>query len=370
IQQQKYWSKRKPAVRLRGARRKTEHPEQVVISDPTGKAEAINTQYTSQFTREPDGNLPDIDSEPVPAMPDIKFTVPGIEKLLNNLNPSKASGPDLLPTRILKMIASEIAPILCAIYQQSYNTGQVPYDWRQANITAVFKKGDKTNPANYRPVSLTCILCKTMEHIVFSQTMSHLDKHDILVHFQHGFRPNHSCETQLLTTVEDLSHRLDKRKTTDLLILDFSKAFDTVPHRRLLRKLEHNGITGKTNNWIQSWLCHRQQRVVLDGAASTDSTDSTDSVLSGVPQGTVLGPLMFLLYVNDIGAKISPQTTIKLFADDALLYRTINDHSDELQLQHDLDTMIEWSNTWLMRFNAKKCHLLKITRQRKPLQTP
>ena len=243
-------------------------PDQVVVSDLTEKAEALNVQYTSQFTREPDDNLPEIEGDQVPAMPDINFTAPGIEKLLNNLNPSKASGPDLLPTRILKMVSSEIAPTLCAVYQQSYDTGQVPTDWRQANITAVVKKGDKTNPANYRPVSLTCILCKTMEHVVFSQTINHLDDHDILVHFQHGFRPNHSCETQLLATVEDLSHRLDKRKTTDLLILDFSKAFDTVPHRRLLYKLEHHGISGKTNKWIESWLCHRQQRIVLDGASS------------------------------------------------------------------------------------------------------
>ena len=339
-------------------------PDSVIISDSKEKAEARNMQYTSQFTREPDDDLPDIDDNPGSPMPDILFTAPGIEKLLSNLNPSKAAGPDLLPTRILKMVSKEIAPVLCAIYQQSYNTGQVPLDWQQANVTAVFKKGDKTNPANYRPVSLTCILCKTMEHVIFSQTMGHLDKYDTLVHFQHGFRPNHSCETQLLNTVEDLSHRLDKRKTIDLLILDFSKAFDTVPHRRLLLKLNHYGITGKTNKWIEAWLCHRQQRVVLDGAASTDS-----HVLSGVPQGTVLGPLMFLLYVNDIGDKISSQTTIKLFADDALLYRTINGPSDEIQLQHDLDTMIEWSKTWLMRFNAKKCHLLKISRQRKPLQT-
>ena len=117
-------------------------------------------------------------------------------------------------------------------------------------------------------------------YVIFSQTMGHLDRYDILVHFQHGFRPNHSCETQLLNTVEDLAHRLDKRKTTDLMILDFSKAFDTVPHRRLLSKMKHYGITGKTNKWIESWLCHRQQRVVLDGTASTDS-----QVLSGVPQG-------------------------------------------------------------------------------------
>ena len=129
------------------------------MSDPTEVAEALNSQYTSQFTREPDGHLPDLDCEPVSAMPDIEFTAPGIEKLLNNLNPAKASGPDLVPARILKLASKELAPVLSLIYQQSYDTVQVPLDWQQANVTAVFKKGDKTNPANYRSVSLTCIVC-------------------------------------------------------------------------------------------------------------------------------------------------------------------------------------------------------------------
>ena len=160
--------------------------------------------------------------------------------------------------------------------------------------------------------------------------------------------------------MEDLSRRLDRRKGADLLILDFSKAFDTVPPRRLLHKIQHYEVTGRTNRWISSWLCHRQQRVVLDGSASSYSP-----VLFGVPQGTVLGPLMFLLYVNDIGAKVSPQTTIKLFADDCLLYRTIDSVADSNQVQQDLDSMVNWSNTWLMRFNAAKCYLLKITRQQK-----
>ena len=164
-------------------------PDSVIISDSKEKAEALNMQYTSQLTREPDDDLPDIDDNPGSPMADILFTAPGIGKLLSNLNPSKAAGPDLLPTRILEIVSKEIAPVLCAIYQQSYNTGQVPLDWQQANVTAVFKKGDKTNPANYRPVFLTCILCKTMEHVIFSQTMGHLDKYDTLVHFQHGFRP-------------------------------------------------------------------------------------------------------------------------------------------------------------------------------------
>ena len=257
IKQKKSGQSNIPALRLDGN----------LLSDPTEVAEALNSQYTSQFTREHDGHLPDIDGEPVFPMPDIEFTAPGIEKLLNNLNPAKASGPDLVPARILKLASKELAPVLSLIYQQSYDTGQVPLDWQQANVTAVFKKGDKTNPANYRPVSLTCILCKSMEHIIFSQIMNHLDRHNILVKFQHGLRANRSCETQLLNTVEDLSRRLDRRKVTDLLILDFSKAFDTVPHRRLLHKIQHYGVTGRTNRWISSWLCQRQQRVVLDGSA-------------------------------------------------------------------------------------------------------
>ena len=137
--------------------------------------------------------------------------------------------------------------------------------------------------------------------------MKHLDQKNILVKLQHGFKANHYCETQLLNTVEDLSRRLDMR-TTHLLILDFSQAFDTVPHRRFLSKLNHYGIGGKTNKRTESWLCHRHQKVVLDGSSSPDSP-----VLSGVPHGTVLGPLMFSLYVNNIGDKHHHETAISYF---------------------------------------------------------
>lgn len=143
-----------------------------ILSEPKDKANVLNDQYTSVFTREP----PDLDDTPIPPMTDIEFTSPGVEKLLQNLNPNKAAGPDLLPTRMLKMVAKKITQVLAFIFQQSYDTSQVPSDWQLANVTTVFKKGDKTNPANYRHVSLTCILCKTMEPIVFSQIINHLDR--------------------------------------------------------------------------------------------------------------------------------------------------------------------------------------------------
>ena len=179
---------------------------------------------------------------------------------------------------------------------------------------------------------MTCIVCKSTEHIIYSQIMNHLDKHDILVEFKHRFRGNHSCETPLLNTFHDLSRRLDRRKGTDLLILDFRPSIQPPPpppppNRSFPHKIQLNGVRGKPYRWISSWLCHRQHRVVLGGSASSDSP-----VLSGVPQGTVLGPLMFLLYVNDIGTNVSPQTTTKLFSDDCLLYRTIDPVADINQL--------------------------------------
>ena len=160
--------------------------------------------------------------------------------------------------------------------------------------------------------------------------MNHLNLNNILIDNQHGFRANHSCTTQLIAFIEDVSHALDHQKQVDIILLDFSKAFDTVPHQRFLSKLKHYGITNEIYNWIKTWLTQRIQRVVLDGEVSDQA-----SVLSGVPQGTVLGPLMFLLYINDISKHIN--SPLRLFADDCLLYRVISCKDDASLLQEDLD---------------------------------
>ena len=163
-------------------------------------------------------------------------------------------------------------------------------------------------------LTLTCILCKVMEHIILSNMWKHLHKHNIILHFQHGFQSGLSCESQLIETVHDWMTAMDNKTQIDAILLDFAKAFDKVPHLRLLSKLTSYGITGNTQNWIKSFLSNRKQRVSVNGALS-DITDVT----SGVPQGSVLGPVLFLLYINYINGNI--KSSIRLFADDSIIYR-------------------------------------------------
>ena len=187
-------------------------------------------------------------------MPEITVNPVGVEKLLRQLNPSKASGPDNIPAKILKECSRELAPLITTLFTKTIQEGKIPCDWKEANITAVFKKGDRNIPSNYRPVSLTSIICKLQEHIIVSNVLDHLDHHNILTDCQHGFRARRSCETQLLTLVHDLASTLDPGKQqVDLAVLDFSKAFDRVPHQRLLKKINHYGIKVKLLNGYQTF---------------------------------------------------------------------------------------------------------------------
>ena len=189
----------------------------------------------------------------------------------------------------------------------------MPLIWNSANVSPIFKKGEKSAAANYRPISLTCILCKVMEHIVASNVVKHLDSNGLMYDLQHGFRERRSCETQLVFLIEDLARKTSQGKQTDLILLDFSKAFDKVNHSKLLMKLHSYGIRKDTLRWIQAFLSNRQQRVVIEG----EESDSVP-VTSGVPQGSVLGPILFLAYINDLPQHIVLQ--VCLFADDTAKY--------------------------------------------------
>ena len=252
--------------------------------------------------------------------------------------------------------------MLTAIFTQSFTTGKLPSQWSAAFVTPVFKKGPVCQAENYRPVSLTCVTCKLMEHILCSHISSHLDLHGILSPLQHGFRARFSCETQLLTTLHDLFKIRPRGVQLDLAILDFSKAFDELPHRRLMTKLRHYGIVGPTQRWIEAFLSDRTQSVVVEGCHSSSSP-----VTSGVPQGTVLGPLLFLLFINDLPLVLDPITKCRLFADDCLVYREIHNLEDQIKLQEDLNALERWSIQWGMHFNAKKGNTMTIARST-PLQ--
>ncbi|KAI8493297.1 hypothetical protein Bbelb_293010 [Branchiostoma belcheri] len=275
---------------------------------------------------------------------------------------SDTSGPDQIPPWFLKFTASEIAPVLTNIFQHSLNTADIPKDWRDANICAIFKKGDRAVPSNYRPVSLTCISCKLLEHIIHSQIMKHLESYSILTDYQHGFRAKRSTETQLILTVHDIAGALNSKRQVDLAILDFTKAFDKVPHGRLISKLEYYGIQGPTLNWLKAFLTNREQTVVVEGKATAPV-----KVASGVPQGTVLGPLLFLLYINDLPDQLD--SNVRLFADDCLLYVELSTQTDSQLLQKDLNTLEEWQSKWLMQFNPEKCYIMHITNKRTPHAT-
>ena len=329
-------------------------------SDTTTKANILNEQFQNAFTTITDTPIPDKGPSPHPTMPDFNITLEGVEKLTKNINPHKASGPDEINGRILKECSSSISPILTTIFQKSLSSGTIPLDWKHANVCPVYKKGDKHNPINYRPISLTCISCKLLEHIIASNMMSFLEQNSIIYDLQHGFRSSRSCETQLISFIQDLFKANDNNTQTDIIVMDFAKAFDKVSHRHLLYKLQWYGINPSVIGWISDFLGNRTQNVILGGRKS-----NSIPVTSGVPQGTVLGPILFLLYINDLPDYLH-HSTLRLFADDSIIYKEIHSPLDLDLLQLDLEAAGKWETDWQMHFHPEKCTVLNITQKHNP----
>ena len=318
-------------------------------------AQALRSYFPSPTT-DPE---PQSFHSPHNTMPDFDISLAGVTTLLKNLNPHKAAGPDAIRPLVLKELHLEISPFLTFLFQKSKETGEVPDEWRQANVVPLYKKGPRNQAANYRPVSLTCICSKVMEHIMSSHIMQHLEVSHILHDRQHGFRAKRSCESQLLELVEDLHKSMNSGHQTDIVVMDFAKAFDKVCHTRLLHKLQWYGIQGQPLGWIKSFLSDRTQRVVVEGVSSKENP-----VTSGVPQGSVLGPILFLIYINDLPECVKSE--VRLFADDTILYRKIVSPQDSQTLQEDLDRLVKWEQDWLMEFHPSKCQVIRVTRSKKP----
>ena len=245
---------------------------------------------------------------------------------------------------------------MAIVFSRCLEEQTVPADWKNANVTPIFKKGSKCSPGNYRPVSLTCVLCKTMESLLRDAIVDHLEKHCLLRNSQHGFMAGKSTLTNLLEYLEELTSLIDQGHSVDIVYLDFAKAFDKVPHLRLLKKCEGLGIKGNILGWIREWLKERRQRVVLNGAFS-----GWKKVASGVPQGSVLGPTLFLIFIDDIDCATEVVGAfIKKFADDTKCYMIVENEVERQRFQLMLDNLSDWSSTWQMEFNTGKCHIMHV----------
>jgi hypothetical protein len=273
--------------------------------------------------------------------------------LIKKLKDKKSPGPDKFLSKVLKEVCFSVVDNITYIFNLSIEYGSVPIDWKLANITPIYKKGCKEDPANYRPISLTSIIGKLLETIITNYIVDFLETNELIVNSQHGFRRNRSCVTNLLDFFNYMFEKYDENKSIDIIYLDFKKAFDKVPHQRLLLKLYAIGIRGKVYNWILNWLTNRQQRVVLHGICS-----DWNNVTSGVPQGSVLGPILFIIYVNDL--EVDLISKIVKLADDTKLGLDVNHIEGINAIQHDLNLLEDWSRKWQMDFNLEKCKVMHI----------
>ena len=281
----------------------------------------------------------------------VAISVDKVEEVLKTLNTDSAMGPDNLHPFLLKKCSASLSYPFYLIFTKSLNLGLVPDKWKHAHVVPIFKKGPRTNPLNYRPISLTPIPCKCLERIITRTLYNFLDEYIVLDNNQYGFRARRSVSDQLLLTYENITHWYDIGLTVDLILFDFIKAFDRVHHPTLIDKLISIGIGGNLLSWIRDFLSHRTMSVAIKGTQSRALP-----VTSGVPQGSVLGPVLFLLFINHLGANLTCH--YKLFADDLKLY--IHHPSDPSQsrsqdLQDNINILSLSASSWGLSFSPSKC---------------
>ena len=324
----------------------------MAISDQD-KAEEFSSYFASVFVQD-NGVLPEFDFNPKHTVNNFTCSVRELIKIVLKLKSNSSPGPDGFTPKFVKNVLANIADPLYKVYRKSLAEGQVPDDWKSAHIIPIFKKGDAQLTSQYRPVSLTSIFCKILERIVRPQMLDFMYKNKLIPKDQHGFIPKKSTVTNLLECMDAWTLNMDKGLSTDVIYLDYSKCFDTVCHNKLLLKLSKYGVTGTAHTWLKNFLTDRVQFVKINNTLSTGV-----GVVSGVPQGTVLGPLLFILYSADLPNVIS-HSKISMYADDTKVFKTIGSNDDRSSLQEDLDHIFEWANKWQMILNPEKTKNLTI----------
>ena len=326
------------------------------LSDDMTKAERLSEHFSSVFTVD-NGILPHISKkvDDETELNNVDFTPDLVYKHSRKLKEKTSSGPDHLPTLLLKNLAGSLSEPLSLLFSKLFSMSALPDIWKLAIITPVYKKGSPSDASNYRPISLTCILSKLMESVIKDAMLSYLLEHKLINKQQHGFISKRSTCSQLLECINDWTVSLSHKQSIDIAYIDFSRAFDSVVHSKLYLKLNSLGISGNLLDWIHAFLTNRLQAVRV-----ANSTSSVRPVLSGVPQGTVLGPILFLIYINDIVDIFGRDLTVKLYADDIKMYTAICDIASITELQLGLDQLSNWADEWQLSIALNKCSVLHV----------
>jgi hypothetical protein len=330
-----------------------------IVTEAKEMSTILNSYFSSVFVADIDGSHVPDPAERAGIIPVLSLAITKliIAEKIDDLKNTNSCGPDNIPTPILKKFRDILTGPLAVIFNKSLKSGIVPNDWKLANVTPIYKKGSKGLASNYRPISLTSVLCKLLESIIRDALTAHIDRFKLLNQSQHGFLKGKSCTTNLLEFTEKVMNCLDDSTPVDIIYLDFAKAFDKVSRKKLMRKVKNFGIKGDLYTWIENWLTGRKQRVVINGKES-----DWIEVESGVPQGSVLGPLLFLIFIDDIDEYATLIEILRKFADDTKLGHPVRNDRDREMLQAQLDSIFNWSQTWGMTFNIDKCKVMHVGR--------
>ena len=328
-----------------------------LVVDAKEQADMLNAQYSSVFTVDDGAEIPELEPEiEVDKEKDtVTFTWEKVKKKLDGLNKDSAGGPDGIPPRILKEFSEELCKPLAILYQRSMDETTIPQDWKESEVVPLYKGGSKFEPPSYRPVNLTVASCRVMESLINNEVEAHLESNKLIRQTQHGFRRGHSCQTNLIEFWGKVLEWVDEGEPVDVKFYDFAKAFDKVEHRRLIAKVRAKGIKGKLLAWIAEWLKGRRQRVVVEGMKS-----EWEPVASSVIQGSVLGPTLFKIFIDDIDAET--EVLSSKFADDMKSAQVVRTEEDRDKYEREGQKFEKWAETWGMQFNADKCKVMHVGR--------
>ena len=325
-----------------------------LVTDDEQKANLLNNFFASVCTVD-DGNHVAVDRE-VPeevVLDDVDFSAEAILKAIRKIKAKTTAGPDGYPPLLVKELGHCLVYPLSAMFRSFMSVGRLPAVWKDAIITPVYKSGVASEPANYRPIALTSVFCKLMERVIVSNMLDYCKKYKLITNQQHGFLSKRSTVTNLLYCLNDWTCAIMNRHSVAVAYIDFQKAFDSVCHNKLLVRLASLGIAGNLLEWIKSFLSDRQQRTRVGSALSVPV-----NINSGVIQGSCIGPILFLLYINSLVKVIKEDVTCVLFADDVKLYTMLKANADIINLQEALDSIGHWSAKWQMPISIKKCSVI------------